>query len=52
MKTTDEMNIKELTEWSRGQILIAIGEGKFYNIVWTIVSIAWQNGYRAAKEGK
>jgi hypothetical protein len=51
MKTVEEMTFDERIAWAKGVILLGIGEGKFQESVYTVVSLVTQEAYyRGRKE--
>jgi len=53
MKPAPEMNFDEFVAWAKGRILIAIGEGKYDDVVWMVCNQAALNKvFGGSKETK
>jgi hypothetical protein len=46
----EKMSIEEMRDVFCGSLLLAIGKGEFRSEVYTIISMAYSQGYMAAKE--
>lgn len=49
-KSTGEMDLNELVRWAKGHLLIEIGNGRFSQAVWDVVSQAYINGKQEGKQ--
>lgn len=49
LKSFDEMNVTEMTDWSCGNLLVAIGKGDFRSALCGILMGVRQAGFRSGK---